>query len=152
MDAVSYVTGVPEVFDQYREKPGALPIGTRAINVVMPDVFSSRVLRIFGQPVRTSVPERKARPSLGQALYMIAGYNYVDKIAQPGSRLDQLLKSGAPDAKVMEELYLVALSRFPTEQERTKVEQYIAQHPRRQEAFQDLMWALVSSRGFAENH
>ena len=42
IDTISYVTGVPEVFDQNRLKPGALPIGTRAINVKVPDIFKPR--------------------------------------------------------------------------------------------------------------
>ena len=152
IDAISYVTGVPEEFEQNREKHGDLATGTRAINIVMPDVFRSRVLSIYGQPLRTSVPERKKKPSLGQALYMIAGYDFVDKIAKPGGRVDQLLATGVPDAKIMENLYLLALSRFPTERERLKLEDLITPRSTRREAFQDLLWALLSSREFAEIH
>jgi hypothetical protein len=152
IDAVSYVTGVPEEFEQSREKPGVLAIGTRAINIVMPDVFRSRVLSIFGQPLRTSVPDRKTKPSLGQALYMIAGYDFVDKIARPGGRVDQLMQNGAPDATIVEDLYLLALSRFPTAHERLKLTELLKSRSSRREAYQDLLWALVSSREFAEVH
>ncbi len=152
IDAISYVTGVPEEFEQNREKRGDLAIGTRAISIVMPDVFRSRVLSIYGQPLRTSVPERKKKPSLGQALYMIAGYDFVDKIAKPGGRVDQLLATGVPDAKIMENLYLLALSRLPTEREQLKLEDLITPRSTRREAFQDLLWALLSSREFAEIH
>ena len=152
IDAISYVTGVPEVFDQNREKRGALAIGTRAISIVMPDVFRSRALTIYGQPLRTSVPDRKKNPSLGQALYMLAGYNFVDKVAQPGGRVDQLLESGASDEKITEDLYLLALSRFPTERERLRIRELISPRSSRREAFQDLLWALISSREFSEIH
>jgi hypothetical protein len=152
IDAISDVTGVPEEFEQNREKPGALPIGTRAINIVMPDIFRSRVLSIFGQPLRTSVPDRKTKPSLGQALYMIAGYNFVDKISKPGGRVDQLLQSGAPGAEIVETLYLLTLSRFPTRDEQRKLQQLTTPRSSRREAYEDLLWALMSSREFAEIH
>jgi len=152
LDAISYVTGVPDVFDQSREKPGALPIGTRAINVKVPDVFRSRILSIYGRPIRTSIPERNGNPNLAQALHTLSGYTFVDKIAKPGGKLDLLLRSGVPDAKVIEELYLLTLSRFPAAQERSMLERMVSEGSSRKQAFQDLLWGLLTSREFAENH
>ena len=164
IDAISYVTGVPEVFDQSREKPGALPIGTRAINVKVPDVFKSRVLEIFDRPVRTIVPERTGETNLGQALHMLAGYTFNEKITKPGGRLDQLLqenfwleiqgklKPEQVNDKIIEELYVLALSRFPTQQERSRLGKMVSERPSRRAAFEKLLWALLVSREFSENH
>jgi hypothetical protein len=90
--------------------------------------------------------------NLGQALHTLSGYTFVDKIDKPGGRVDQLLESGAPDVGVIEELYVLALSRFPTMQERSKLEKMISERSSRREAFQDLLWGLLTSREFAENH
>ena len=164
IDTISYVTGVPEVFDQNREKPGALLLGTRAINVKTPDIFKSRVLEIYGRPIRTIVPERTGETSLGEALHMLAGYTFNEKITKPGGRLDQLLqenfwleiqgklKPEGVNAKIIEELYVLALSRFPTQQERSRLGKMVSEHPSRREAFEDLFWALLTSREFSENH
>jgi hypothetical protein len=83
---------------------------------------------------------------------MIAGYDFVDKIARPGGRVDQLMQNDAPDATIVEDLYLLALSRFPTERERLKLAELLKSRSSRREAYQDLLWALVSSREFAEVH
>ena len=165
IDVISYVTGVPEVFEQSHDKPGTLEIGTRAINVKVPDIFVSRVLSLYGQPmVRTIVPERTGEISLGQALHMLAGYTFIDKIAKPGARLEQMLQekflaevegkleSEASNAKLIEELYLLTLSRFPTQQERSRLEKMVSERPSRREAFQNLLWGLLTSREFSENH
>lgn len=151
-DAISQVTGIPDLFIQDRDRPGILPPGTRAINVSMPDVYQSRVLAVFGRSLRFTVPERKTKPNLAQALDMLAGPSFTDKVSKDGGRIDQLLQRGAIDKEIVEELYLLALSRFPTEREQSDVSRLIVQQPSRREALQDLLWGLIASREFSENH
>ena len=91
------------------------------------------------------------KPNLIQALHTLAGSTYSDKIAAPGGRVDQLLKSGRADSDMIEELYLLALSRFPSEREKSKLRPLMSEGSR-QDALQDLVWALISSREFSENH
>ena len=83
---------------------------------------------------------------------MLAGSTYTEKIARKGGRVDRLIESGASDRQAVEELYLAALCRPPTERERTELEGLIHQHPSRREALEALAWALISSREFAYNH
>jgi hypothetical protein len=52
----------------------------------------------------------------------------------------------------VEELYLAAFSRTPKPQESAALVKLIEKNPERKEALRDLMWAVVSSREFAENH
>ncbi len=66
--------------------------------------------------------------------------------------MDRLLESGALDRQVIEDLYLACLTREPTATEMERLEPLILQQPSRAEAFQALMWALISSREFAYNH
>ena len=74
------------------------------------------------------------------------------QLSREGGRLDRLLKREASDREIIEEFYLAALARFPSEEERAGLEGMIRQQPSRRQAIEDLVWALVSSREFAENH
>ena len=149
LDAISSATGVPEIFENVS---GKVPVGTRAINLTLPAKYPSLFLEIYGRPFRDTVPERNVKPSLAQALHILVGSTYTQKLNQPSGRLDTLLKSGASDAQIVEELYLGALSRFPTEKERSDLERLIGQEPSRKEALAAVLWALLSSREFSYNH
>jgi hypothetical protein len=151
-DAISQATGVPDLFVQDRDRPGMLPPGTRAINVSMPDVFRSRVLGVYGRSLRTTLPELKVNANLGEALHMLAGSTFTDKLSKPGGVVDRLLQSGSSNDTIMEDLYLSTVSRLPDAQERSALERLMAQRPSRREAVQDLLWGLVASREFSENH
>ena len=155
LDAVSQVTGVPEVF---HEKPASLegqpPAGTRAIQLKSPVRYFSQFLDLYGRPMRYAVPERDAGPSISQALHVYAGETYTTKLTQEGGRLDQLLESEESDGPIIQQLYLAALSRLPTRREQTELEGALKQvePPLRSQAFADLTWALLTSREFAYNH
>jgi hypothetical protein len=69
-----------------------------------------------------------------------------------GSRLGRVVVSGEPDAKIIEELYLAALGRLPTRAETADLSKLLARKDGREEALKDFIWALISSREFAENH
>ena len=150
LDAISAATGVPEVFEN--EGGGKAPSGTRAIHIKQPYSWPSRFLEIHGRPLRQSVPERKGKPNLAQALHLLVGGTYTEKLIQKEGRINRLLENGTSDREMIEELYLAALSRLPTDEERTDLEKMIAQQSLRREAFEHLLWALISSRQFAYNH
>ena len=157
LDAISDVTGVPEVFstsvsDAPAANAGQAPLGTRAINLHEADVYYSRFLELYGRPNRLTVPARSTKASLGQALDMLAGPAYNEKLRAKGSRLGRLLESGTPDVKLIEEFYLAALGRFPARGETADLLKLIARKDGREEALKDFIWALISSREFAENH
>ena len=153
LDAISAVSKVPEVFP--RETGGRAPLGSRAIHIREPDAHPSLFLDLYGRTHRVSVPERDVKASLGQALHRLVGSTYTEKLSGEGSRVDLLLKGGASDSQIVEELYLSALSRFPSPEERVilerKVQREVAPASRR-EVLTNLMWALVSSQEFVENH
>jgi len=157
LDAISDVTGVPEVFstsvsDSPAANAGQAPLGTRAINLHEADVYYSRFLELYGRPNRLTVPDRNTKASLGQALDMLAGPAYNDKLMGKGSRLNRLLESGTPDGKLIEEFYLAALGRPAGREETADLLQLIERKEGREEAWKDFIWALISSREFAENH
>jgi len=155
-DAITDVTGVEERFEVGTNRGvwrgGTAPIGTRAVQLQESDIYPSVFLDLYGRANRFSVPERDATPKLTQALHMLAGTTYNDKLWMEGARVFDLHEQGASDEKIIENLYLAALSRKPTKTELRDLKGLIAQTPTREQALRDLQWAVLSSREFAENH
>ncbi len=154
LDMICQITGIPEVFEgkDERDYGGRQPAGTRAMNIVHPDLHPSRFLDIYGRPSRTAVPERKGGASLAQALHMLAGPTYTDKLSKKGGRIDRLLLAAATDREIVEEFYLAALSRFPRPEETTRLVRMVGTWPSRKQALEDLLWGVIASREFAYNH
>jgi hypothetical protein len=150
------VTGVPEVFEYgttvSTDVKAQEPLGTRAIQLMQSDTYPNRFLDIHGRPTRLEVPERNNKPNLAQVLHVLAGPTYSEKIGKEGGRLDRLLNEGSSDHTIIEEFSLAALSRFPTEQENAELEKLIRQGPSRRQAFEDLVWGLITTREFIHNH
>ncbi|HWB96618.1 MAG TPA: DUF1553 domain-containing protein, partial [Bryobacteraceae bacterium] len=155
LDALVSVTGVPETFSTAvtdGSSVGQAPAGTRAINLKDPDMYFSRFLELYGRPNRGAIPERSGKPNLGQALHMLAGTTYVERLGSKNSRLARLRDAGAPDGKIIEEFYLAALSRLPEREETEELERILAKRGDRPAGLREFVWALISSREFAENH
>ena len=150
LDAISSTTGVPEIFDNSHQ--GQAPPGTRAIQLKISDAYASVFLDMYGRPNLERVPERSVKPSLTQALHMLVGSTYTDKLGQKGSRLDGLLKQAGSTREVVEELCLAALARLPSLEEWSGVEKALQRRGDRREVLEDLLWALISSREFTYNH
>ena len=155
LDAICDVTGVSETFGNWLHKKkgrGGAPKGTRAVQLKETDIYQSTFLDTFGRPNRFSIPERDGKSNLTQALHLLVGSTFNEKLWAEGARVYELFQGGAPDAGIVEELYLAAFSRFPTPAEVADLERLIAQTPSREQALRDLQWAVITSREFAENH
>jgi hypothetical protein len=152
LDAISNVSGVPELFVYKRGIEGRAPLGTRAINLKQPDYHYSRFLDIYGRPNRLLVPERKVKANLLQALHMFAGTTYTDKLNREGNRIDRMIQAGASNQQIINDLFLAAFSRFPQPDEMTTLRTMIDQSTARHKAFEDLLWGILTSREFADNH
>jgi hypothetical protein len=69
-----------------------------------------------------------------------------------GGRLKTLLADGRSDAKVVEELFLATLGRFPEKQEQQAARERLLACSDRRAAFEDILWALINTREFILNH
>jgi Protein of unknown function (DUF1553)/Protein of unknown function (DUF1549) len=156
LDAISDVTGVPETFStgvsEIASASGQAPAGTRAINLREPDMFYSRFLELYGRPNRLTVPERSQKANLLQALDMLAGQVYTEKLGAAGGRLQSMAHAGKNDAEIVREIYLAAYTRPPEPPELQQVLQLISSNQNREAALKDFVWAILCSREFAENH
>ncbi len=131
-----------------------IPPGARAIEVAPSRVQNgdlAYVFRIFGRSPRTMACdcERALDPALPQTLYLMTDQVIQQKLRS--GRLARLLPSEPSDDKVLEELFLAALGRTPSAEEKQHFENYRA-GKNRQQAFQDTLWALINTREFILNH
>jgi hypothetical protein len=111
-------------------------------------------LELFGRPPRDTAYEgdRDCRPSMRQALYMITSAELESKVAR-SPRIKQWLKDGKGDAEIVEEVFLLALSRLPTEAEKQQAIAHLTKDPKtRTQAINDLMWAALNTKEFMFNH
>lgn len=161
LDAISQVTAVPTEFTQI-EYPGSdvdktdfYAKGTRALQLYDSAVVS-RYLRAFGrnQRVITCQCERSNEPSLVQALHISNGDTILKKLAGKDGKIDTLLASELPNYRIVEDLYLSALSRYPTDREMTPLLATMneAAEGERRAVLEDVYWAVLSSREFFFNH
>jgi hypothetical protein len=145
-DALDYATGT-------REKYVGLPLGTRAIQ--LPDTrVRSYLLDVFGRPPRqiTCECERTTQPNIAQALTLLNGDFVNKKIDAPTGRIQALVNAKAAPEKIVEELYLVTLSRPPRPEEMQRDLKWLAEAPSLKEGAADRLWVLLNSREFLFNH
>jgi hypothetical protein len=90
-------------------------------------------------------------PNLGQALHLMNGENVHEKIKQ-GGVVAKLLEAKKMPPQVVDELYLRCLSRKPTEQEATAINEQLAGVAEPRAVLEDVFWALLNSREFVFNH
>ena len=112
LDAMSQVTGAATAFADY-------PAGWRALQLPDSNV-DSYFLKTFGRPERvvTCECERTAEPTMVQVLHISNGNSLNDKLQAAGNRLETLLSAGTTDGAIIDDAYLAALSRFPTDAEK----------------------------------
>lgn len=164
-DAIAGITAVPSDFanvqlqDGSMEKTSFYPKGTRALQLY-DSAVASYFLKTFGRNERDIACEceRSTQPSMVQVMHLSNGDTVNAKLSQPASRLSQLLSLAASsptgDQAILEEAYLLCLSRAPTAAEQRQFEQIFQQTPtaEKRAAVEDLFWALMTSREFLFQH
>jgi Protein of unknown function (DUF1549)/Protein of unknown function (DUF1553) len=151
LDAIGDVTGIPESF--LNQQPG-----TRAVQLVevSPPEQTLRVLGVCSRQESCDPPPGGTDP-LGQLTTQLHFLN--------GKLLNERLRSGTgflavaeqgdvPVSKIVEQLYLRAYGRRPTNREGEFWAKELSDQSAefRQKKLQYLLWAILSSREFTTNH
>ncbi len=147
LDIMSQVTASPTAFKDF-------PAGTRAMQ--LPDAnIASEFLKTFGRPERilTCECERSDEPSMTQVLHILNGETLIQKLEAKDNRLSKQLEASLPPEQLADELFLSALSRFPTDRERQRMAEIlsVASPEERRQAVEDLYWSVLSSKEFLFN-
>ena len=148
-DAISDVLDVPDIY-------GDEPEGTRAVSLFNPNT-ESEALDILGRCGRETSCESatEVTDGLQRKLHLFNGDLLNARIGVPDSRLDKLMSEGKSPIEILDEFYLAALSRHPTETE----QQFWAQHidvnasaSSQRAILEDMVWSLLTCNEFVTNH
>ena len=146
LDMASDITGVAQKFD-------ALAPGSRAMEVWTARSHSD-FLDSFGRPDPNQDPpcERSTETTVVQALHLMNSPDLARKVTDDTGRCAALAKTTKTPAELVDELYLLAYSRFPTDAERNAgVKRFDKPKTTRRSAVEDLMWALLNTPEFVFN-
>ena len=152
LDAISQFTETSEKFRSIIPEPYSnWPANYRATQISDGNT-ECPFLDLFGRPPRDTPyeEERDSDLTLRQTLYFLNSEQLEAKVS--GSpRLKRLLAK--TDTEIVDEIYLTALSRFPTGDERKRLLDYLAgKKAARPQAVQDVAWAVLNAMEFVFNH
>lgn len=146
LDAVDQVTQTTSSF-------AGMPAGTRAVE--LPDTgFDSYFLSVFGQSRSATACEceRSQEANLAQSLHLLNSEEMQKKLSADNGRASKLAADTRSDEEKVRELYLIALSRPPHDNELGWAVEYLQNKENRREAYEDVVWTLVNSKEFMFNH
>jgi hypothetical protein len=145
LDIISQVTETKDKFQ-------GLPLGARAVQIADGGT-STYFLTTFGRATRETVCscEVKMEPTLSQALHLLNGDTVNGKIRQ-GRVVARMLEAKKSTDEITTELYSRSLGREPTAEELKKIQTIVATNPNKEQALEDVFWALLNSREFLFNH
>jgi hypothetical protein len=147
LDSISSVTEMPSSFGNY-------PNGFKAIELFEGGARANNYfLKTFGMTNRDSVhaSETHMEPTLAQALHLINGDTIAGKIAK-SPVVPDLLKRKQPPNAIIENLYIRALGRKPSNAEMKKLLPLVLSKPADRQGYDDIFWALLNSSEFDFNH
>lgn len=146
-DGESYSSPIPEPFT-------FIPTENRTIALADGSITSS-FLTTFGRPSRDTglVSERSNQPTDTQRLYLLNSSDVQSRIER-SPQLQMAAKSVWRDRPAtIRRIYLIILSRYPTQAEATVADQYIKKNEQQpKQAAGDLAWALINSKEFLYRH
>lgn len=150
IDALCQVTGTTEKYSSAIPEPYTfIPDNQRAIS--LPDgSITSSFLEQFGRPPRDTglESERNNRLTASQSLYLLNSSHIQQKIER-SPKFNYLLQTQQDPKTQVASLYLMILSRYPTEEEFKIINDYKAKG---REATVDLAWSLINSAEFLYRH
>jgi hypothetical protein len=160
-DAISDVTGVRDRYtalqlsDGSAEKVEGYDADTRALEL-KDSAVQNYFLKTFGRNAReiTCECERSNQPSLVQVLHLANGSTLNDKLASKESRVTRILATDPVPEDLVEQAWVLALSRRPTAEERKPFEEMLAKADpsERRAIVEDMYWSLLTSREFLFRH
>ncbi|HET6878785.1 MAG TPA: DUF1549 domain-containing protein [Pirellulales bacterium] len=146
-DALNQVTATVTNFN-------GLPAGTRAVQ--LPDSgVNSYFLTVFGRPQATSPCECERSPeaNLAQSLHLLNSNEVQGKLQAGDGRAAKLARDKErDDGDKVRELYAWAYARQPDAGELSLTLDYLGKHQNKQQAYEDILWALINTKEFLFNH
>jgi Protein of unknown function (DUF1553). len=154
IDAVCEVSGISESYSSNVPEPFTfMPDGFRA-GQLYDGTVSTSFLEMFGRPSRDVSYEKDRNNQLTskQVLHWLNSSQVVDKLNR-SPNLKELSDKFSDKKKLIDEVYLRILSRFPSIQEKEKAKTYLEmKNTDKYKGTADLAWALFNTGEFMYNH
>ena len=142
-DAIDDVTQVPTSYAGLSPESRAVQLWTHRTG--------SAFLDVFGRPDPNQDPpcQRDPDATVVQALHLMNSVDIVAKISSDTSRAARLAAGDQSLENILDELYLVCYSRFPTSDERQLLLKEFEQQGRsRRHCIEDILWSLINTPEF----
>jgi hypothetical protein len=153
IDAINQITGTSDLYTSPIPEPYTyIPKDMPAIAIADGSI-TSPFLALFGRSARATGMENERINKLGpsQWLHMLNSGHIQQKLER-GPKLRSMLASRGKPAEIVNELYLMILSRQPTREEFSAVAEHVQAASSRNEAAIDISWALINSTEFLYRH
>jgi hypothetical protein len=149
-DAISQAAGLTQSYKvTFADKKAANVMQTRSPqDLEKSDRTLFNAIQAFGQCDRYAI-EATRKPTMVQAAILMNDKSIRERVlVAKGNRLDQLMRGSTKksEAEVVDELYLSALSRLPTEEERVSGIELIREY--KEQGSEDLLWVLINRLDF----
>jgi hypothetical protein len=174
IDAVNKVTGATDVYTTAIPEPYTVMPKDKPAITLADGSITSQFLTLFGRSARATgmENERINKPVPSQWLHMLNSSHIQRKLEQ-GPNMKLLFDPKRKQEEIVENLYLTILSRFPTEEEKTNIQEFgtwiTPKAPRRakgakpvpapkpyliktREDWIDVTWSLINSTEFLYRH
>ena len=145
LDVITQVTGTQNKFK-------GLPLGARAVQIA-DGATQTYFLTTFGRATRETVCscEVSMEPNLSQALHLLNGDTVNNKVKQ-GNFVGKQLEAGNTPEQIIESIYILALTRKPTEQQMKKLMDEVNKSEDKKAVLEDIFWATLNAKEFIFNH
>jgi hypothetical protein len=146
-DALNQVTQSSPSFN-------GMPSTMRAVQ--LPDTSAGNYfLTVFGMPAGDTACEceRSGEANLAQSLHLLNSNEVQGKLSSGSGRAANFARNtGASEPEKIREMYLWVFAREPDPDELQICVRHVEEHSNKQQAYEDLLWALVNTKEFLFNH
>ncbi len=154
IDALCQITGTTEKYTSPIPEPFTfIPENQRSIALADGSITSS-FLEMFGRPPRDTglTLERENKPTPAQRLHLLNS-SHVQRKLEGGDKIQNVIYSNRSPEEIAKRLYLMIVSRLPTQRELKVVAEYSQSDVvEGRQGLQDVAWALVNSAEFLHRH
>ncbi|MGE5532673.1 MAG: DUF1553 domain-containing protein [Bacteroidota bacterium] len=154
VDALCWIGGKGEEYSSPIPEPFTFTPRDQRTIALSDGSITSQFLETFGRPSRDTgmEAERNNAPSDAQSLYLLNSTEMRQRIeSSPMLRTLYGSAQGKP-AEMVRGVYLIVLSRYPTEKEQATALEYLKSGQQSRQALNDLTWALINGKEFLYRH
>lgn len=150
-DSVVAVTGQTRGFSWFPQGTKAIKHYPRTAGATSGPHYGDAFFETFGRSSRATVSstELKLEPTLSQALHMQVGNTVQPRLGN--NKLKKIVANSETPAEALEDLFILTLSRKPTEHEMSGLSQLIGENNKDVKVYEDIFWSLLNSTEFSFN-